>query len=91
MARHDVVALQHLGNYRLRLRFSDGLEGEIDLEGELSGGAFQALRDPQTFAAAHIELGTIAWTNGADFAPTFLRERLHAGLDSSAGVHASRG
>jgi len=66
------------GAYRLWLRFSDGAEGEIDLGQQLTGPIFQPLRNPSAFAAVRIdpEIGTIAWPNGADFAPEFLRSLL---------------
>ena len=61
--------------YRLWLRFSDGLEGEVDLGHELHGTMFSPLRDPERFAEVRVdpEIRTIAWPNGADFAPEFLR------------------
>jgi hypothetical protein len=34
-----------LGGHRVWLRFDDGLEGEIDLAGELRGEVFEPLRD----------------------------------------------
>ena len=58
------------------LRFSDGTEGRLDLAGELHGPVFEPLRDPSYFAQLRVdpELDTIAWPNGADFAPEFLYE-----------------
>ena len=66
------------GPHRLWLRFSDGAEGEIDLGQQLTGPIFQPLRDPSAFAAVRVdpEIRTIAWPNGADFAPEFLRSLL---------------
>jgi hypothetical protein len=66
------------GGYRLWLRFDDGAEGEVDLEAELDGAVFAPLRDPEVFAQVAIdpEVRTIAWPNGADFAPEFLRDLL---------------
>ncbi len=60
--------------YRLWLRFSDGTEGEVDLGPELEGPVFEPLRDPAVFAhvAVDPDVHTIAWPNGADFAPEFL-------------------
>ena len=75
-----VVSVHVLPNYHLRLRFSDGVEGIADLTGELYGVMFAPLRDALMFASAQIdeELGTVAWDNGADLAPEFLRELVHA-------------
>ncbi|HNY40235.1 MAG TPA: DUF2442 domain-containing protein [Bryobacteraceae bacterium] len=60
------------------LRFSDGTEGSTDLARELQGPVFEPLRDPSYFALLRVdpELDTIAWPNGADFAPEFLCERV---------------
>ncbi len=71
----NVCDVEVRGAYRLWLRFSDGAEGEIDLGQQLAGPIFQPLRDPSAFAAVRVdpEIRTIAWPNGADFAPEFLR------------------
>jgi len=69
---------EYLGDYRVRLRFSDGTEGEIDLQSELWGEVFEPLKDTARFAefVLNEELETIVWPNGADFAPEFLYQRL---------------
>jgi hypothetical protein len=69
-----VVAARHVRGYVLWLRFNDGMEGEADLAEELDGEVFAPLRDVNTFARVVLdpELHTIAWPNGADFAPEFL-------------------
>jgi len=69
-----VVTVRPVAGYRLWLRFSDGIEGEIDLGPELEGPVFEPLRDPAVFARVAIDpdVHTIAWPNGADFAPEFL-------------------
>jgi hypothetical protein len=69
-----VVAARHVRGHVLWLRFSDGLEGEADLSGELDGEVFAPLRDVDAFARVMLdpELHTVAWPNGADFAPEFL-------------------
>ena len=78
----QVVEASHKRDYVLWLKFSDGLEGEIDLATELDGEIFEPLRDLEVFKdfSIHPELGTVAWSNGADFAPEFLydRVRVHA-------------
>jgi hypothetical protein len=73
-----VVAAEYLGNYTIRVKFADGTEGDIDLQNELDGEVFEPLRD-QTFSRSfqvRPELHTIAWPNGADFAPEFLYEKV---------------
>ena len=69
---------RHVSGYVLWLEFSDGVVGEVDLARELDGEVFEPLRDPAVFRsfALHPELHTVAWPNGADFAPEFLHERV---------------
>lgn len=72
---HDVVAVEPLENYRLRLRFDDGSEGEIEVTALVPlEGVFAALRDAALFRAVRVdpELGTIVWPNGADLDPDVL-------------------
>jgi hypothetical protein len=72
-----VVEARHRGGHRVWLRFDDGLEGELDLAGELSGGVFEPLKDPAVFRGFVVD-ETLVWPNGADFAPEFLHDRLSA-------------
>lgn len=72
-----VTEAQHRGGHRVWLRFSDGLEGEIDLSTALRGPVFQPLKDPDYFASFHLD-DTLTWPNGADYAPEFLYDRVLA-------------
>ena len=76
----NVTAVRHVRDHVLRLQFSDGAEGEVDLASELAGEVFAPLRDATYFAQVRLdpEIRTIAWPNGADFAPEFLRELLRS-------------
>lgn len=40
---------RYVRDFVLWLRFTDGVEGEVDLRGELTGPVFEPLRDVQTF------------------------------------------
>jgi len=72
----DVTEVKYLGDFRLFLRFSDGLEGEVDLAEELYGEVFEPLKNQDYFRQVRVdpEIGTICWPNGADFAPEFLHD-----------------
>ena len=65
---------EYIESYRLRLTFSDGKVGDIDLASELWGEVFEPLKDLALFKSFKVdqELGTVVWPNGADFAPEFL-------------------
>ena len=70
----SVVGVRVLRPFVLEVTFEDGFVREVDLEPELWGGSFEALKDPAFFAQVTVdeELGTVVWPNGADIAPEFL-------------------
>ncbi len=63
-----IIGLEKLGGYRLRLRFSDGTEGEHDFSEMVSapGPMVVPLQSPEFFARAFLQLGTLTWPNGYD-------------------------
>ena len=73
-----IIEAKYVKDFILLVRFSDGTEGEVNLEGELEGEIFQPLKDVIYFQkfSLHPELHTVTWQNGADFAPEFLYERI---------------
>ncbi|MBW2250297.1 MAG: DUF2442 domain-containing protein [Deltaproteobacteria bacterium] len=73
-----VIDAKYIKDYTLYLRFSDGSDGEVDLEHELDGEIFEPLKDISYFKdfIVNQEFHTVVWPNGADFAPEFLFERL---------------
>ena len=73
-----VIDAKYIKDYKLYLRFSDGSDGEVDLEQDLEGEIFEPLRDIPYFKdfTVNQELHTVVWPNGADFAPEFLYEKL---------------
>jgi len=75
---YDVVEARYVTGHIMWLRFRDGTEGEIDLEPHLWGEVFAPLRDREYFRlfTVHPELDTLAWPNGADFAPEFLHDNV---------------
>ena len=80
---HDVRDVEVLGRYRLRLTFSDGLVGDVDLSHlQERDGVFTPLHDPAFFGQVRVdpEISTITWPNGADLAPEVLYDRAAAHL-----------
>jgi len=43
------------GDYRVRLKFADGTEGEIDLANELWGQVFEPLKQKSLFAQLSLD------------------------------------
>jgi Protein of unknown function (DUF2442) len=83
-----IVEARYAGDYRVWLRFADGVEGEVDLESELWGEMFEPLKDKALFARFQLypEHSTIYWPNDADFAPEFLYAKTR---ESSRGRSAA--
>jgi hypothetical protein len=67
-----VTEAEHVGDYRVRVSFNDGTSGEFDLFDSLDGPIFEPLRDVDYFKSFSIVGHTLAWPNGADFAPEYL-------------------
>ena len=63
-----VVDVKPLGGSRLRVRFSDGSEGEHDFAALLAQGGemIAPLHDAAFFKQVHIEYGVLTWPNGFD-------------------------
>ena len=72
--------------HRLYVRFDNGISGEISLLDELWGEMFLPLRDESTFQTAQLDpvMRTVAWANGADFAPEFLFDLLNKQIGNVA-------
>jgi hypothetical protein len=65
----DVVSVEPVGDYRLRVEFDDGVQGVVDIAQMVRfTGVFAPLRNPVFFAQArvHPELRTVCWPNDAD-------------------------
>lgn len=73
-----VVSAKYLEDFKLWVCFNDGTAGEVDLRGKLSGPVFAPLKQEAYFAKVFVdqELETVAWPNGADLAPEFLKDNL---------------
>ena len=68
-----VTDARHVERHRVQLSFSDGTTAEVDLKNSLDGPIFEPLRDVEYFKSFSIVGHTLAWPNGADFAPEYLR------------------
>jgi hypothetical protein len=83
-----IAEAKYAGDYRIWLRFADGVEGEVNLESELWGEMFEPLKDKALFARFQLypERSTIYWPNDADLAPEFLYAKAR---ESSRGRSAA--
>ncbi len=69
-----ITEARYIKDHVVWLRFSDGLEGQIDLGPQLGGEIFKPLKKPEYFKKFKLDddAMTLTWPNGADFAPEFL-------------------
>ena len=73
-----VIEAQYVKGYTIKIRFADGVEGEVNLSDDLIGEIFLPLKDISYFKNFIVdsELHTLVWPNGADFAPEFLYDKI---------------
>ena len=77
----DAASVEALPGYRLKVRFHDGVEGEVDLSRRVrspAAGVFAALADPDRFAQVGIEFGAVWWPGEIDLAPDAMHAELEA-------------
>ena len=78
-----VTSVEVLHDHVVRLEFSDGCVGDLDLRPELWGPVFEPVAaSSEFFRQVRVDLGTIVWPNGADLAP----EVLHAQVVPACSV-----
>jgi hypothetical protein len=68
-----IVALNVLENYRVWLRFDDGIEGVADLSHLVGKGVFAAWKDYGFFRQASVaDYGSLTWPGELDLCPDAL-------------------
>ena len=71
---NEVIDIKILSDYKIRIKFSDRTDKTINFRKFLKNGITRELLDYDVFSKAKIEPGGgIAWPNGYDFCPDYLR------------------
>lgn len=73
----EVVDVDYLGNYSLRLYFDDGKEGEVDLSEWVKRDINKTLIDKNEFVQFGLEHGTLVWSNNLDISPEYLYSQIN--------------
>ncbi|AEO47501.1 DUF2442 domain-containing protein [Rhodospirillum rubrum] len=76
-----VHSIEVLDDFRLRVRFLDGLEGIVALGGLVgspTAGVFAVLADPALFAQAFVHYGAVTWPGDLDLAPDAMYRAIKA-------------
>ncbi len=75
---HRVTACKAEEDYRLWIRFEDGLEGSVSLGSLLEIGAFKLWRDAREFEKVSVDpaTATVTWEGGIRLDPDVLYQDL---------------
>jgi hypothetical protein len=66
----EVSEVRALPNYRIWVRYEDGVEGEVDLSHYAGKGVFEAWTDEAFFRSVHVAAhGSIAWDENIELCP----------------------
>ena len=64
------IKVKPLREYKIWVKYSDGVEGEVDLSNLNGNGVFEFWNDYKNFQNVHIgENGEIAWSDKIDICP----------------------
>lgn len=79
----SIIEVRPLGNYTILIRFADNFESTIHIKPYITTGISTRLLDIDYFNKVKTdESGGIAWENGFDFCPNFLRELTNNSVSS---------
>ncbi|GMO57396.1 MAG: hypothetical protein Ta2A_02900 [Treponemataceae bacterium] len=82
-----VVKAELLDTYKVFVEFNDGISGIIDFKEKLSNDHRQIINDLldlDKFKTVRVDLDTLCWDNGVDFAPEYLYEIINKGKKNVA-------
>ncbi|MEO6846570.1 MAG: DUF2442 domain-containing protein [Chthoniobacterales bacterium] len=72
-----IVLAKALANFRLHLRFADGVEGDVDLSPLAGKGVFTAWSQSGLFEKVNVtDYGTVEWPGDLDLCPDTLYMQL---------------
>jgi len=74
-----VVRAELKDNYRVFVEFNDGISGIIDFKEKLTNDHRQIVKDLldlNKFKTVKVNMDTLCWDNGVDFAPEYLYEKI---------------
>lgn len=73
-----VTSAEYIDGYKIRVSFSSGETGVVDLRDALWGPVFEPLKDLEAFRKFRVSevFHTICWSNDADLAPEYLYDKM---------------
>jgi hypothetical protein len=71
----EVVDVKVIQDFKLYLKFDDGISGELDLYSLLTfNGVFKPLKNPENFAKVELKNGSVWWPGDVDVSPDTLHD-----------------
>lgn len=72
----DAINVTAMDDHLLRVEFDNGEIRDFDVKAQFSERRLykRLFEDPELFAAAHVEYGTVTWNEQLDIAPEWLYE-----------------
>jgi hypothetical protein len=77
----DVVSVEPLCGYKLRVTHRDGVSGLVDMSAMVhspDAGVFAALKDDALFRQVFVFLGAVTWPGEIDLAPDAMHAEIAA-------------
>jgi hypothetical protein len=74
-----VIRAELKNDYKIFIEFNDGIKGIIDFKEKLSNDHRQIIRDLldyNKFKTVKVDMDTLCWDNGVDYAPEYLYEEI---------------
>ena len=74
-----IVKVELKDDYKVFMEFNDGMNGIIDFKEKLQNDNRQIIKDLldiNKFKTVKLDLDTLCWDNGVDFAPEYLYEKI---------------
>lgn len=86
-----IVKAEHIGQYQIRLTFSDGKQGEFDMAPLLAKETVLTLplKSPEAFKDFYLELGALCWKNGLELSPSAIYKDLQSAGKLISEQHAA--
>jgi hypothetical protein len=73
---YDVIEVIPLDYLHLRVKFRDGLNGEVIFKKSHLKGVFEALKNPELFSKVNCEHGFVEWPGEIDLAPDAMYDKV---------------
>lgn len=72
----NIINVEVQNETALRVRFQDGLEGQVQFLPSAFRGVFACLKDPQAFRQARVQDGVLTWPGELDLAPDAMHQAI---------------